>query len=115
MIMNRNKVNYLVEYLSPTLILSYFFFKNIIPVLLGILLSLYLINISLVNSLMILIKHNISKGKDYIKKDRNDSTRKEKTSQIKIDKENSKLTLVETVEELGFIPSLDENKDSNAA
>ena len=35
--------------------------------------------------------------------------------QIKLIKENSTLTLVETVEELGFIPSIDKNNDSKAA
>tara|TARA_B100000700_G_scaffold191683_1_gene211124 strand:- start:323 stop:517 length:195 start_codon:yes stop_codon:yes gene_type:complete len=34
---------------------------------------------------------------------------------VKITKEDTKLTLAETIEELGFIPSVNENDDNKAA
>ena len=107
--MQRNNINNLLEYLSPILILSYFLFHNIIPVLIGISFSLYLINIDFINSLgesikMIFAREKLSK---YSNKD--NQTIKDYPYLINFTKENSELTLVETIEELGFIPSIDKN------
>ena len=49
--MKKIKINQVVEYLSPTLVFSYFFVHNIFLVLIGITFSLYLININLINNL----------------------------------------------------------------
>ena len=55
-------------------------------------------------------------NKEEAKYDNIDSRRIESnTNQIKLNKEDSKLTLVETIEELGFIPSVNKSEDKNAA
>jgi hypothetical protein len=113
--MKKIKINHSIEYLCPTLILSYFFIHNISLVLLGIFLSLYLINI---NYIYIIIK-SINK-KLMIKKRTNglnetDKVNKPYSLNIKSTKMNERLTLAEEVEELGFIPSINENDESTAA
>jgi len=113
--MKEIKPNHLLEYLSPTLILSYFFIHNIILVLLGILFSLYLINFNFINSLIRSINKNLFIIKETRKLNNNDKENKSDPINMKLCKEDSELTLVETIEELGFIPSLDKNNESNAA
>ena len=49
--MKKLKTNEVIEYLSPTLVFSYFFVHNIFLVLIGIIFSLYLININMFNNL----------------------------------------------------------------
>ena len=109
------KKNPFLEYLSLVMIISYFFIHNIILVIIGITISLYLININLIN-----ISLNSNKNKLVIKKGSSELNKNDKTTisnhdNIKITKEDSELTLVETIEELGFIPSIDSNEDINAA
>ena len=47
--------------------------------------------------------------------DKNDTEIKSSMINIKSSKDDSKLTLVEAIEELGFIPSIDKKDESNAA
>ena len=113
--MKKIKINQFIEYLSPTLVFSYFFVHNIFLVLIGITFSLYLININMINNL----KNSIIKNFD-IKNESKDSNKNDKeinynTINIKSTKEETKLTLVEEIEEFGFIPSIDKNNSSNAA
>jgi len=109
--MKKTKLNHVIEYLSSTLVLSYFFVHNIFLVLIGITFSLYLININLFNRINI----NLFQKKESIDLNENDKEIKANPINQNSCKENKKLTLVETIEELGFIPSLDKNNESNVA
>ena len=113
--MKKIKINQVIEYLSTTLVFSYFFIHNIFLVLIGITFSLYLININMINNIKKLISKNL-----VIKKESKDLNKNEKninfnTINIKSTKEDKKLTLVEEIEEFGFIPSIDKKNNSNAA
>ncbi len=115
MIMRKTKVNHVIEYFALTLILSYFFIHNILLVLTGIIFSLYLININFFNRIIRTIIKNLVIKNESIELNENDKEIKTKPINTKLTKEDRKLTLVETVEELGFIPSIDENDESTAA
>ena len=113
--MKEIKVNRVIEYLYTTLVFSYFFIHNIFLVLIGITFSLYLININMINNLKKSLNKNlviINESKDFNKKDKeiNSNTINKKST-----KEDKKLTLVEEIEEFGFIPSIDKKNNSNAA
>ena len=113
--MKKIKTNQMIEYLSPIFILSYFFVHNIFLVLIGIIFSMYIININKINMLIesinrIFIIKNESKDSNKINKEINLNT-----INIKSTKEEIKLTLVEEIEEFGFIPSIDKKDNSNAA
>ena len=113
--MKNSKMDQLVKYTSPILILSYFFIHNIILVLIGITFSLYLINININNNLKKSIDKKffiINESKDLNKKDKKINSN---TINIKSTKEDKKLTLVEEIEEFGFIPSIDKKNNTNAA
>ena len=112
--MKKTRLTRLIEYIPPILILSYFIIHNIFLVMISITLSLYLININIINN----IKRSISKN--FFKKVSKDSNKKDKkkisnTINTKSTKEDTKLTLVEEIEELGFIPSLAKKNNTNAA
>ena len=112
--MKKTRLNRLIEYIPPTLILLYFIIHNIFLVLISITFSLYLININMINN----IKRSISKDL-VIKKESKETNIKGKqiksnTINIKSSKEDTKLTLVEEIEELGFIPSVDNNNNNLA-
>ena len=108
-----------IEYVSLIFVMSYFWFHEIIMVITGMIIAVLLINISFINDL-------ISKTKKMRK---NKTERKVKgepnvninTNQKSIGKEKTLISLVEMIEESGFIPSLesnlnnDENDDINAA
>ena len=113
--MKKLKTNEIIEYLSPTLVFSYFFVHNIFLVFIGIIFSLYLININMFNNLKKSINKNLvikNKSKDLNKNDKEIDSNK---INIKSTKGNKKLTLVEEIEEFGFIPSIDKKNNSNAA
>ena len=113
--MKKNRINHLLEYLSPIMILSYFFLHKIFLVLIGITLSLYLINIKFFNSIMRSINKSLVIKKSS--KECNKIVMSKKLDSINIKSSNldSKITLVEKIEELGYIPSIDKNDKSNAA
>ena len=113
--MKKNKINKLVEYFAMTMVLSYFFIHNIFLVLLGITFSVYLINIEFFNRIMRSINKNLVIRKSAKKFNKLDKSKKLDSINKRSNKEDSTLTLVEKVEELGYIPSIDENKKSNAA
>ena len=113
--MKKIKINKVIEYLSPILVFSYFFVHNIFLVLIGITFSLYLINIDMINKLKKSINKNLfikNESKDLYK---NIKEINSKTIDIKSTKEEKNLTLVEEIEEFGFIPSIDKKNNSNAA
>ena len=113
--MKNIKINQVIEYLSPTLVFSYFFIHNIFLVLIGITCSYYLININMINNLKKSIYKNLVVKNES--KDLNTHQKKinSNTINIKSTKEDRKLTLVEEIEEFGFIPSIDKKNNSNAA
>ena len=113
--MKKTKINHFIEYLSLTLILSYFFVHNIYLVLIGITFSLYLINNNYLNSIISSINKNSVIKKSNIDSNSNDLITKYNSIYIESIKEGTKLTLVETIEELGFIPSIDKDEKRNAA
>ena len=113
--MKNNKLNHFIEYLSSILVLSYFFIHNISLVLIGITFSLYLININLINRIIKSINEKLLNKKESIDLNVNDTEIKTNPINKKSTKEDTKLTLVETIEELGFIPTLDKNDESNVA
>ena len=113
--MKKLKLNEVIEYLSPILVFSYFFIHNIFLVLIGITFSLYLININMINNLKKAINKKLiikNKSKNLNK---NDKEINSNTINLKSTKEDKKLTLVEEIEEFGFIPSIDKKNNSNAA
>ena len=113
--MKKTKLNHAIEYLSSTLVLSYFFIHNIFLVLIGITFSLYLININFINRIIKSINKNLVNKKKSIELNINNTEIKINPINKQSTKEDAKLTLVETIEELGFIPSLDKNDKSNVA
>ncbi len=113
--MKEIKINQVIEYLSPTFIFSYFFVHNIFLVLIGIAFSLYLININMINNLKKSINRNIVIKNESKDSNKNDKKINSNTINIKSTKEDIKLTLVEEIEEFGFIPSIDKKKNTNAA
>ena len=100
-----------LETLSLVLVLSYLVLDNIYLVFIGIFLALYEIN-----------KNKVDKILSYIKINRYYLYLMNLTNLLNIDKnkeleknENSMISLVEKIEESGFIPSLDNTDDVNAA
>ena len=104
----KNKFNiYLIEYISLFLVLSFLIIHNIYLELIGIGLAILSINKSFIISII---------NKIVIKDKRLKSNPQKITSEKLITiKEKSILSLVETIEESGFIPSIDKDQDNNAA
>ena len=113
--MEKNKLNNAIEYLSSILVLSYFFIHNIFLVLIGITFSLYVININFITRIIKSINKNLVNKKESIELNANDTEIKNNPINKQSTKEDTKLTLVETIEELGFIPSLDNSDKNNVA
>ncbi len=91
------------EYIPLILVLSFVILHNIYLVITGIILSLFIINKEKINT-------HIKSNKGEIKK--NNEERKDKKELVK---ENSVVSLVDKIEELGFIPSIDNEDDNYAA
>ena len=113
--MKRTKIYYLLEFLSAAFVLSYLFIHNIILVMIGITFSLYLINIEFITRIIRSINKFLVLDKSSRKVDKNDKEEKIDSININLLKKNNNLTLVETVEELGFIPSINKNIDNEVA
>ena len=94
------------EYFPLILVLSFLVLHNIYLVISGIMLSILTLNKEKINKY---IKSNKIKKKENIKEKIENKNSKE------LIKENSVLTLVEKIEELGFIPSKDNEDDNYAA
>ena len=113
--MKKTRVNPMVEYIPSMLILSYFIFHNIFLVLISIIFSFYLINIDMIDNIKKSIINNLTIKKESKASNKNIKKIKSNTINIKSTKEDNKLTLVEEIEESGFIPSIDKNNNTNAA
>ena len=113
--MKKIKINQVIEYLSPIMVFSYFFIHNIFLVLIGITFSLYLININMINNLKKSIYKNLTEKNESKDLNKNQKKINSNTINLKSSKEDKKLTLVEEIEEFGFIPSIDKKNNTNAA
>ena len=109
--MTKKLNNTLTNYLSLILVLTYFIFHSIILVLMGISLSLYVIYKDSLKSLLDKFKTKKSKEESI---EPSDCIIEDNANKQMIN-DNSKDRLVDIVEELGFIPSIDMNDDINAA
>tara|TARA_Y100001968_G_scaffold210511_2_gene193718 strand:+ start:657 stop:959 length:303 start_codon:yes stop_codon:yes gene_type:complete len=100
----------MINYLSLTLVLSYLVFHNIYAVFIGLTLALLSINSLYIINLKILIERKVKLLK--INKD----IREKDNKQLKAESnETNSLSLVELIEELGFIPSSNDEDESNVA
>ena len=100
-----------MESLSLLLVISFFVFHNIYIVIVGISLALYLIYIEKIDKLL-KFTNNKELNTDNIK---HASVIKTENNTYISKKEDYTMTLVEKIEKYGFIPSLDEKDDRNAA
>ena len=104
---NKNNIH-LIEYLSLILVLSFFMIHNIYLEFIGIGLALLSMNksfiISIINTKLVIKDTNIKAN-----------PQKETTKNLININEKSTLSLVETIEESGFIPSIDKDEENNAA
>ena len=106
MIIKNNTIN-VMEYFVLILILSFFIHHNILLVILGIIFSLYFLNEGLIKRYL-KDKIDIDLGKEKFRLEAIDE-------ETKTNNEIYKPSLAETVEELGFIPSIENNNDSHGA
>ena len=104
-----------LEYLALAIILSYFFVHNIFLVLIGITFSFYLINIYSINNFITSININIDTKKLSRKFTKNIKDTKDDSIHIQSENEEYDLTLVEAIEESGFIPSINKNNNNKVA
>ncbi len=108
--MHRNIIINLMESLSLLLVSSFFIFHNIYLVLTGVLIAYLLISKHNIESLMRINKKEIVGNKDETV-----DHRKGEYRMIELENRASSLSLVETIEEYGFIPTANEKDKSNAA
>ena len=103
--MNKVIFKSIIELSILALILSYFFIHNILLVLIGIFISLYLINISLIDGFRRSINEFLAHKKGSTKLEISDNANKADSTKYELKNKNPELTLVETIEYLGYIPS----------
>ena len=106
-----SKINQIIEYFSLSLVLSFFLFHNIYIVILGIVLSILIINKTIIFKYLTSYK---SKKLKMVSMKECDLERSE-SNIISLSKVKSQLTLVESVEELGYIPSKKDCNERNVA
>ena len=109
--MNKNFSIYIIEYISLILVLSFFKFHNINLVFTGLFFSLVTINKNKIFKLTELYKLR----KIIIREANKNISEKSEDKEIKLHSEDFDLSLVNKVEELGFIPSLEKNNNNIAA
>ena len=100
-----------LEYLSLLLVISFVVFHNIFIVVAGIVLSLCIINKKLIDDSLkfIISKTKLSKSNKKI------SSVLKPTPLIDTKKDDSQISLVEAIEESGYIPSIEKNTKQDAA
>ena len=99
--MNNYKTPGMIKYISLILVLSYFLLDNIYIVFSGMILSIYTMNEKAIGKILAFAK----KSKLINDENRIDGDKKNTLEIVKPEEEKSKLSLVEEIEELGFIPS----------
>ena len=110
--MNSNKIDQIIEYLSLILVLSFFYFHNIKIVILGIILSICELNKDFISKITDQKENKkFTEEEEEATKDNIDNA---KSKYLALENQVDKLTLVEAIEEFGFIPSIidDENTDT---
>ena len=99
-----------LKYLSLGLVISFFFIHKIILVLIGISIALFEI---LNKNIYAYYEHNVKNNND---EDMNLSNKFEsETRRVNLDGENKNILLAHTIEELGFIPSIEKNHNIDEA
>tara|TARA_Y100001968_G_scaffold296961_1_gene305538 strand:- start:230 stop:559 length:330 start_codon:yes stop_codon:yes gene_type:complete len=109
--MNKGNILEMINYLSLILVLSYLFSHNIYAVFTGLILALISINIQIIANLQ---KFIFKKIKLIIKSKRKIIKKDEKTINVQ-SSDTKTLSLVEVIEESGYIPSPTKEDESNAA
>ena len=110
--MNKNIGIKILEYISLLLVISFLLLHSIYLVIFGIILSLYLINRNIIHRLINFITHKIINNK---RSDIDNSNKKE-IIKTELYTEDSPLSLVDAIEQNGFIPSKrQEDEDTFAA
>jgi len=102
--MSKNKSVDLMEYLSLALVISFFLLHNINIVLFGIIIALFKIN-----------KKNTYSIINFNKKVNTETLIGKESKSTDSYREDSIISLAETIEEIGFIPSSEKRNDSHAA
>lgn len=110
--MNKNSNFLILEWLSLSLVLSFFLFHNIFLVISGIVLSICIIKMDIIYSTIDYILNIINK---IHKVNPSESTFSTLNLKIMPNNQEDKPSLVEKIEELGFIPTSENENDSNAA
>ena len=109
--MNIKNKKELAEYLPLILIVSFFLIHNIYLVFIGNIMSIYLIfKSSIFGSRKYKLKEIVN-----TKKNEDDRVEIMRVKNLKLPKEESSFTLAERIEELGFIPSKDEEYKEKVA
>ena len=109
--MNKNSKIKSIDALSLSLVLSFLIIHNIYIVLIGIIVSLYSINQIYINKLIKLYKTKITLKR---KSEQNKSTNATESDNLLTLKDKD-TSLVEQIEQLGYIPSLKKSKENEAA
>ena len=104
--MKINPIESIQNYLSLILVLSFFLLHKITLVMIGIMISLYLTNKQIINKIIVNYNNKRKKIEDSTENNESD---------LKLLQDKDTMILVETIEELGFIPSNNKNSESNAA
>tara|TARA_B100000579_G_scaffold306431_1_gene256209 strand:- start:855 stop:1175 length:321 start_codon:yes stop_codon:yes gene_type:complete len=106
--MNKKHIFQVIDYFSLILVLSYIFFHNIYTVFIGIAMALFSINKKQLSSLNKTFFHRTTLTKQ------DDKLKDRKKIEIQSADKNQ-VSLVEIIEESGFIPSSDNKNDNIAA
>ena len=107
--MNINNATINLGYLSLALVLSFFIIYNIYIVWLGISLALYTLNINSINTLVKNIIHSKKDEEEFVINKLN------KTTKEGSENKETVISLVETIEQSGYIPSIEKKDSTNAA
>ena len=113
--MQKLNKKFILEFSSLTLVLSYFFLHKIILVLSGITLSIYMINIEFIKNLIITINKSFLNEKSAKDQRRENNLVELEFVDTESTKDDYNLTLVEKIEELGYIPTVEKNDNSDVA
>ena len=108
--MNRNNSIDLIEYVSLALVLSFSLLHNIQIVFLGIITALFTMNKKYLYRIIKFMQTKRFKNK--VKVETLISKESKSTDSYR---EDSIISLAETIEEIGFIPSSEKSNDSHAA
>tara|TARA_Y100001968_G_scaffold324818_1_gene364928 strand:- start:42 stop:365 length:324 start_codon:yes stop_codon:yes gene_type:complete len=107
--MNRKRLK--LEFFSLSLVMSYLLIHRIELVFIGIIISLFEMKKHLIYN-FIKSPNNI---KSSIEKNKIESDINKDSKHLELNTKESQISLAEAIDELGFIPSLENDKNRNAA